>query len=130
MFKYNLEQLIWYMLNNTIHSASVLSRKYVDNLHNNWTSTKEQIDLFTHYGENSILYRTCHGDISESKAFATKGDLLINIEENKYYYTAGEKFILLLSGVVLSKATIKIYNKYISSKFPCILFQFVVQSDK
>jgi hypothetical protein len=29
------------------------------------------------------------------------------IEEKKYNYTAGEKFILLLSGVVLSKATMK-----------------------
>jgi hypothetical protein len=76
MFKYNLDQIIYYMADNRVHSAPVLSRMYVDNLHPDWTSTPEQRDLFTAFGATNIMYATCHGTISETLAFASAQDLV------------------------------------------------------
>ena len=79
MFKYNLDQVVFYMLNNVIHSASILSRMCVENLHENWAITKEQKELFTPFGNSRILYATTHGFISENVVFASKEELLKEI---------------------------------------------------
>ena len=70
MFKYNLDQIIFYLMENRIHSAPVISRIYVDNLNQDWACTKEQKELFTRFGNNCIKYSTCHGEIEENKAFS------------------------------------------------------------
>ncbi len=53
--KYKLGQTIFYMLDNKVHSAPVLSRLQVDYTHENWASTAEQKGLFQQFiGDNDV----------------------------------------------------------------------------
>lgn len=74
--KYQLEQVIHYMQDNKPHSAPVLARMHIDNLHDSWGSNKEQRKLFTPFGPAGTYYATCHGLVSEANAYASKEDLL------------------------------------------------------
>lgn len=74
--RYELEQLIHFMRDNKPHSAPVLSRMQVENLHQDWAHTKEQKGLFMPFGETGIFYSTCHGPINENEAFASREELL------------------------------------------------------
>ena len=76
MFKHELDQTIYYMADNRVHSAPVISRMYVDNLHPNWTATPEQKELFTAFGPTNIMYSTCHGTISENMVFGSVQELV------------------------------------------------------
>lgn len=76
MFKYQLDQLIYYMANNQVHSAPVLSRMYVDSLRPDWNYTPELREIFTPFGESGAVYATCHGKIPESKAFGSPKELM------------------------------------------------------
>ena len=75
MFKYNLEQVVYCMLNMKVHSAPILSRSFVENLHEDWSATKEQRESFMTFGPNAIKYSTIHGVFAEADLFATKEDL-------------------------------------------------------
>jgi hypothetical protein len=59
IFKYELDELVFYMLDNKIHSAKILKRDY------------NEI-----YNSQKINYRTSHGEFRENELFATKEDLL------------------------------------------------------
>ena len=83
MFKFELDQLIYYIDNNFIHSAPVLSRKYVDNLHENFDSTDEQKRMFNMFGKSRIYYKTCHGVFQENHCAASAEELM-NQTLNKY----------------------------------------------
>ena len=74
--KYALEQIIFYIADNTVHSAPVLSRMVVENLHDDWGSNSEQRELWAPFGIAKTVYSTVHGEVLESKAFASKEDLL------------------------------------------------------
>jgi len=76
MFTFDLEQLIYYMLDNRVHSAPVLARMCVDNLHENWANTDKQKEVFTPFGKTGVYYATCHGIIPYRDAFGSKEDLL------------------------------------------------------
>lgn len=69
MFKHDMGALIWYMKDNRIHSAPVQARQYivVENLHEDWASTKEQQALFNPFGRTmaSVTYATIHGVFDE-----------------------------------------------------------------
>lgn len=69
MFKFSLGQLVYYYINDKLHSAPVLSRRYVDNCHPTWVDTKEQVELFTRFGPNSSIYATVHGEFPEDMLF-------------------------------------------------------------
>jgi hypothetical protein len=73
---FELEQTIYYMRDSRVHSAPVLSRMSVENTHDEWAHTKEQKDLFTHFGPSGIFYYTCHGLVSSVEAYASKQELL------------------------------------------------------
>jgi predicted DNA-binding protein with PD1-like motif len=75
MFKFGLNQLIFFMRENKLHSAPVLSRHYVDNFKPEYAHTKEQKELFTRFGESRIEYSTCHGVIHENEAYASKEEM-------------------------------------------------------
>jgi hypothetical protein len=73
MFKYELGQKIYYLMDNRLHSAPVLSRIIVEN-------QKEDYDsIFKQFGNARILYATCHGEIDEKDAFASKEELADNL---------------------------------------------------
>jgi hypothetical protein len=77
MFKYKLDQLVWYLENNKVHSATILSRRYIDNLFpQKERCTEEQEELFGRFGNECILYATVHGEYSEDELFSTKEELL------------------------------------------------------
>jgi hypothetical protein len=75
MFKFELEQLVWYMKDNKAHNAPVLSRMYIDNLHPTWTSTPQQCQSFTRFGPNQITYATIHGEYNENDLYASKEEM-------------------------------------------------------
>lgn len=77
--KYNLGQTIFYLMYNAPCSATVLARMQVENLHEDWTNTKEQKALFTPFGPSGVSYKTCHGIIKEESAFASKEDLAASL---------------------------------------------------
>lgn len=74
--KFNLEQVVWYMLDNRVHSAKVTSRTIVENVHENWNSTAVQRAAWQPFGNSGIRYGTTHGQFSENQIFGTKEELL------------------------------------------------------
>ena len=74
MPKYKIDQKIYYIHNNKIHSAPVLSRMSVENKHE--ADTPEQMDLFTPFGASGVMYATCHGIFLEKYVFSSKKDLI------------------------------------------------------
>jgi hypothetical protein len=75
VFKYKLNQIVWYVKSGKNHSARILSRKYVDNAHDNWGSTQAQRDAFKTFGRASIVYATIHGKFEEPELFPSEKDL-------------------------------------------------------
>lgn len=73
--KYEIEQVIHYMRDNKPHSAPILARMRVENLHQDWAHTKEQKGLFMPFGEAGVFYSTCHGIVKENEAYASAGEL-------------------------------------------------------
>lgn len=70
--KFELGQVIYYIRENRVCSAPVLSRIRVENLYDS-ISDKEQTSL--PYGYAREEYYTCHGTINEYEAFKSKLDL-------------------------------------------------------
>lgn len=75
VFKYELDQLVYYLRNNKIHSSRVLSRSAVENLHDGRDATPEQQEVFMHFGHNSVVYVTCHGTFDEVDIYPSKESL-------------------------------------------------------
>lgn len=84
MFKFSLNDVVWYMKNNRIHSAGVLSRKYVDNdrVRSKLIATREQKKFFNRFGTTGKTYATCHGEFDESQLFRSKKELLKNLKNS------------------------------------------------
>lgn len=72
-------ETIFYMRESRPHSAAVLARLTVENLHDDWADTKEQTALFRPFGPARVQYSTCHGFVDEREAFATKDALLSSL---------------------------------------------------
>jgi hypothetical protein len=75
--KFDLGQIIYYLRDNRLHSAPVLARTTVENNHGDWTSTKEQRELFTPFGPAGSRYGTCHGIVHEDEAHETREALFM-----------------------------------------------------
>jgi hypothetical protein len=71
MFKFELRQLIFYLRDNKVCSASIMARFYVDTV-----SPTGSMDLYKRFGEPNTKYSTCHGIVYEQEAFASKQELL------------------------------------------------------
>ena len=67
--KYNLDQTIYYLKDNKLHSAPVRSRILVEN------GTSYAMP----FGESRIEYATVHGVFSEDEVFASKRELVRNL---------------------------------------------------
>ena len=76
MFKFELDQLVFFLKDNRFHSAPVLSRKYVDNQHEDWDSTPEQQHSFKRFGDGGIIYATINGEHQEGDLYASKIELV------------------------------------------------------
>ena len=76
MFTFDLNQIIYYILDNRIHSAKVLARMQVDNAHEDWVCNDVQKELYTPFGPGGVFYSTCHGIISNRQAFGSRQDLV------------------------------------------------------
>ncbi len=70
MFKYELEQKVFYLRNNRIHSAPILARKYIDNVQHEFLKFKEAC----------IKYETCHATFNENALFASKDALIESLK--------------------------------------------------
>ncbi len=73
--KYELGQLVYYMINNRIHSARINTRMIVENAHDDWCSTDKQKEAWQPYGISRVMYSTCHGEMPEEAVFASHEDL-------------------------------------------------------
>ena len=73
--KYELEQVVWCLRDNKVHSAPVLSRMYVDNAHEDWNSGPGQKQSFIRFGQGRIVYATIHGQYDEDQLFASREEL-------------------------------------------------------
>lgn len=76
--KYKLGQEVWYMHNNKICSAPVLSRCMVENAHD---SQKENLSLderriYTQFGKTDIRYSTIHMILSERETYQSVDELI------------------------------------------------------
>ena len=70
--KYELRQLIHYMLDNKIHSAQIQARKAVDfDSPLDWNNSAG-----IHFGDVGVTYYTCHGVIKEEDAYPSKEALI------------------------------------------------------
>jgi hypothetical protein len=81
MFKFELDQLIYYILDDHIHSAPILARMIVENTHDDWARTDKQKRLFTPLGKSRELYATCHSLVRGDEAFASRQDLVNSLLE-------------------------------------------------
>ncbi len=78
-FKFELDQVVFFIRENRVHSAPVLARMVCENLLPNYTSTEAQRELFTPFGADGEHYGTCFGIMPASSLFATKEDLAANL---------------------------------------------------
>lgn len=76
MFKFDLEQTIYYIRNDRIHSAPILARIIVENAHDDWACTDVQKELFTPFGPGREAYATCHGFVPTEEAYGSRQDLV------------------------------------------------------
>lgn len=70
LFSFDKKQIVYYMMKNTVHSAEVISRKYVDNPDTGVANT-EQEKFYNRFGESGVWYSTTHGEFKESDLFET-----------------------------------------------------------
>jgi len=75
MFKFELGDIIYYLRDNKICSAGVVSRMRIENAHPDWNVTIEQQKTFQMFGSDREVYATCHGIIFAEKAFGSARDL-------------------------------------------------------
>lgn len=76
--KYQLDQTVFYMKDNKIHSATVLSRAQVECRFNK-PATEGQKRLHQPFGPAGIQYATVHGVFNEEQVFASKEELLASL---------------------------------------------------
>lgn len=76
---HELGAVIHYMREQRPHSAAVLARMVVENAHEDWASTPEQVAFFTPFGPGRVIYATAHGTVEASEAFATREDLVAHL---------------------------------------------------
>lgn len=70
MFKYKLNQIVFYLKDNKVHSSKVLARSCID-YDQPWRAAQSP-DL----GECGIFYLTCHGKFPQGQVYESKEELL------------------------------------------------------
>lgn len=84
MFRFELNEIIYYMADNKIHGAPVLARMMVENAHPDWNATEQQREMYQPFGRARVVYATCHGTVDDSMAFYSAQELADSLvkEEN------------------------------------------------
>ena len=75
MNKYELGEIVHYIIDGKPHSAPILSLMIVKNAHEDWASTDVQRDIFTPFGKSRVVYATCHGQIDESECYSSMNEM-------------------------------------------------------
>lgn len=78
MYKYSLEQTVWYLIENETYSAPVLTRANIENAHEDMIANTTQEKIFAALGRNGNYYVTIHCVIKEELLFESKEDLLLH----------------------------------------------------
>ena len=71
MFEYELKETAFYLLDNKIHSAAILSRMIIENSKQDSCVT-EQWNHLCMFGESKLNYSTIHGVFDASQIFKSK----------------------------------------------------------
>lgn len=74
--RFKIDQVIFYMSENQIHSAPILSINYVQTNPELKPSNKEQQQVFEPFGEAGIWYATIHGVLKEILVHPNRASLL------------------------------------------------------
>lgn len=72
MFKFELDQIVYYLMDNRVCSAPVLCRMLAENLHAKWNATKEQVEMWQRFGPCCVVYATVHGEHEEHTLFESR----------------------------------------------------------
>jgi len=73
---FELGQKIWYIKNDRVHSAPVLSRMTVENMNEGMAHTKDQKMLYMPFGYTGTYYNTVHGVVSGQEVYGSKADII------------------------------------------------------
>jgi hypothetical protein len=76
MFKFALNQEIWYLDMNKVHCAPVISRRCIDNSNHEGGGSSS---FYQQWGRACIEYKTCHGIVEQDLCFASKEELLASL---------------------------------------------------
>lgn len=78
MYKYSLDQTVWFLIENDIYSAPVLTRANIENAHEDMIANPEQEAIFAALGRAGNYYVTIHCVIKEELLFESKEKLLLH----------------------------------------------------
>jgi len=73
---YKIDDIIFYMTENKIHSAPIMSINVVETNPELTASNSEQKQVFTPFGEAGIWYATVHGVIKSNLVYTDRKSLL------------------------------------------------------
>lgn len=83
MFKFALDQTVYYLMDNRVCSAPVMCRMLVENLHPKWNATEKQAEFFLRFGPCRVVYATCHGEHEEHTLFESREALSAAVLEGQ-----------------------------------------------
>lgn len=75
-FKYDLKQIIFFMHNNKVTSAEIVSRMIIENAYEQLAGTDYEKEMYIRFGRNIVRYATKRGILNENQIFSTKEELL------------------------------------------------------
>lgn len=75
-----LGKIVYYMVDNRIHSARCTSVMIVRNEHDDWCHTPEQRQSWQPFGPTGAKIGTCHGTFDARHVYGSKADLLASLE--------------------------------------------------
>lgn len=74
-----LGDVIYYMVKSKVHSAPIVAVVVVENAHDNWAHTNEQLMTWQPFGPSGTRYATVHGVFDASQCFPTREALLASL---------------------------------------------------
>jgi len=83
MFKFELNQTVYYLMDNRVCDAPVVSRMLAENFHAKWNATKEQVEMWQRFGPCRVVYATVHGEHEEGTLFESREALAAAILEER-----------------------------------------------
>ncbi len=83
MFKFELGQTVYYLVDNRVHSAPVLCRMYVEVWRPKVYVEEAASEDYLQFGPWRAEYGTCHGEHHERDLFASREELAAAIIEEK-----------------------------------------------